>query len=68
MRRAYYDQNNGMITLVVPEELAPKIADPYITISDKINVNEYRVNVTTRTLEPLPEDQIPRVVRRGFQI
>jgi len=68
MKRAYYNQDTGNITLVVPERFAPKINDPYILVDDKQSLNEYKINLATRTLEPLPEDQIPRVVRRGFQI
>lgn len=68
MKRAYYNSGDGTITLVVPERFAPKIADPYILINDDQSIKEFKVNLATRTLEPLPEDQIPRVVRRGFQI
>ena len=64
MKRAYYDTTNGMITLVVPERVAPSRNGAYILIADRQSVNEYKVNLSTLTLEPLPEDQIAKRTAR----
>jgi hypothetical protein len=64
MRRAYYDTTTGTITLVVPERIAPKITQPYITIDNNLNVNEYKINLDTISLERLPDDQILQVINR----
>ena len=64
MKRAYYNSHNGMITLVVPERVAPRNNGSYILIADSQSVNEYKVNLSTLTLEPLPEDQIAKRTTR----
>jgi hypothetical protein len=67
MRRAYYD-DTGTITVVVPERLAPNNSNPYIQIDNTLNVNEYRINTLSGTLEKLPQELRPQVLRRGPQI
>lgn len=67
MRRAYYD-DTGTITVVVPEGLAPNNSNPYIQIDNTLNVNEYRINTLSGTLEKLPQELRPQVLRRSPQI
>jgi hypothetical protein len=63
MIRITYNPTTGMIETVVP--VAHAIDEgTYIDYSNSINVNEYRVNVLTKELERLPDDEIPQIIRR----
>jgi hypothetical protein len=53
MIKIYYDPNTGDISNMTIGRITPQTNNPFIIISKKIKINEWRVNLETLQLEQI---------------